>query len=222
LALKTKSELAKQTIWVILLLSCGLFSCFAWNWWNAQSPFEGAITRIHWDYAWDIEELRAVERECSSSSCEPEHSYNHYTRSWTTTTYLRSGKSTVPITTTNYAYRYTVNDWVVVGTQHATGEGNRERPYYPELILIRAYGSSDCPEHLELYSPTSPVLGCQRAGQQHPHHYIVIETLHLEHNFSDTCDIGFGRWTELRIESGVSGNYFSNRNRIDCSSVEFN
>lgn len=211
--MKTKNELAKQTIWVFLLLSCGLFSCLAWNWWNAQAPFEGTITRIHWDYAWDIEEFRQVNRECSTYNCYPEHSYNHRTDT--------DCRTVNDVRRCDTDYLYTINDWVVVATEHAIGEGNRERPYYPELTLVREYGSGDCPEHLELYSPNSPVLGCQRAGRQHPHHYIVIETVELERNFTDTCDIGFGRWTELDTGDTVSGMYFSNRNRLDCSSMEF-
>lgn len=201
------------------LLLCCLISFGGWLWWNAESPFEGSIIRLHWDYVWNIEELRAVENHCGSSTCEPEHSYNHRTRHWITTTLIRSGKTTVPITTHHYQFYYTLNQWVIVASEHATGEGNIQRPYYPELTLIRAYGSSECPE-TDIYTPTSPALGCQRAGGQYPHHYYQIQTDNLETDFIDTCEMGFGLWTEQSAGNRLVGEYFSNRNQIDCASVE--
>lgn len=215
---KNRSDESTNIFGFFLLVACGLFSCFAWNWWYAKTSFDGLITRIHWDYAWDIEELRAVNHRCEYSGCQPEHSYNHSTDTDCTTS--RSGNSTTMRCDTDYLY--TINEWVVVATEHATGEGNRERPHYPELTLVREFGSVDCPDSLYLYSPDSEALGCQRAGQQHPHHLYEIETRSLNENFTDTCETGFGRWTELSIEDLVSGDYFSNRNRIDCASVEFN
>jgi hypothetical protein len=209
------------------------------KWLLMPAPFTGYISALDWRYDWQVEEWRAVRRDCWGSGCIPVDGYdgnyewrdtgrNRQTGQICTDNKLRNTttRTCMPIYQDVYDDygTYTINQWLPIRTVTNAGSSNAPAPTYPtvtQLDLYRAYGMVDCPVDLVFVGKDAEGLGCQRAGQKIPRHWYTI-TITSETTLptnQQQCEVDFDTFMGLRMEQAVSGTYRHRLRWFMCGTV---
>lgn len=227
------------TLFLIAFLTTVILSCisvfFVIHYVGDKTPFTGIITDKRWHYEWDTQEWKSYNTTCWSTNCQPYTAYDITSKYEDTGRRLKvgeicsptydskgheDGENCTPITVPiydNHIY-YSDNSWQVVLVQVTSGI--KDEPYWPQLDLRRAFGTSVCPSETQSIGKFAPLLGCQRPGDQRSYYYY---TFHIQNPIDLTreCDLPnfLDSYHAAKIERTIEGEFWSHQYIADCTGI---
>lgn len=220
----TKSKFMGIILGIVTLFSSALGGIYFFN----QSDFKGYIQSFEWSREWDKERYMKVGGNCWYLFCPPMRSYNHdaryeyhYSKSVytgeTCVTNTKGNRSCVSNYRSESVYDwkiyYTINDWRLGQTMRSSGKTNKVNDlYWPELNL------NECDSTLQPgIGDNDPMLDCERPAQQRQFYYVYISGQQM----LSRCLVDYSKWSDTKVETAVTGKYWTHQNLIDCNSLEW-